>query len=565
MNVDTKTKPAQRRLWSWITFILIGLGIFFRLSNLSSPVYWVDEVATSMRISGYTQAEVVAAIATENPVTVPDLQRFQKIRTDRNRSDLSRVLSQSPEHAPLYFVLTRFWAELFGNSVTAMRSLSVLFNLLAIPTVFFLCKHYFSGNQTVQSSFYFKVSEASYTIAPHIAQCAATLFAISPFFIAYAQEARPYSLWILLLLLTYQFLWKSLQTNKWQHWLLYIFTLSLTLYTSLLTIFIAFGQTLALLLTFSKNHKKTPHSPAPRAPLLIPYLLSTTLSLLTLTPWLWIILTHWQTLQSNTAWMRIPGSIWATLGTWFYSLAVLFFDVPVATNPLIFALQSLIATLTLILIGYAIYVFVRQTPGPLWSLVLFSGLAVPASLLLIDLLRNGQAAATPRYLMPTHLSAIIVLAHWLRAGLFSNSQKRRAAFSFLLLVSLISCFITQPSPYLKSRNLSNQSITEILNPLSSPQLITTPHFIQDLISLSYELEPDITFYILPTDTTSPESVLANKIDLRRPTVLFAPSQKVVSEIEKNQSFKLTSLYQPPPLTSGGFPLTVWKIEEQIES
>ncbi|MEL6555481.1 MAG: glycosyltransferase family 39 protein [Cyanobacteria bacterium J06621_11] len=555
MTLETHNKPAQRRLWSWIIFILIGLGIFFRLSNLSDPVYWVDEVATSMRISGYTQAEVVAAVATENPITIPDLQQFQTIRTDRELSDLSRVLSQSPEHAPLYFILVRFWAELFGNSVTAMRSLSVLFNSLTIPVIFSLCKSYFQQNKTVQSSNIFNDKElGSYRTGNAIAQSAAALFAISPFFIAYAQEARPYSLWILLLLLTYQYLWKSLQTNRWQHWFTYTFALTLTLYTSLLTVFIACGQTLAIFIVHRGDNRENNRK------YLRPYLLTTTLAFLALSPWCWIILTRWQTLQSNTAWMRTPGSIFATLGTWFYSLAVLFFDVPVATNPIIFALQALIATVTIALIGYATYVFIQQAPRPIWSLVLTNALAVPFSLLLIDLARNGQAAATPRYLMPTHLGAIIVLAYWLRAGLFSNSQKRRAAISFILLVSLLSCLITQPSPYLKSRNLSNQDITTLLNEIPSLQLITTPHFIQDLISLSYQLEPDISLYILPTETASPETILTTKLDPQKPTVLFAPSEAMRNEIKEKQLGKLQSLYQPPPLTSGGFPLTVWRLD-----
>ncbi|MEL6940518.1 MAG: glycosyltransferase family 39 protein [Cyanobacteria bacterium J06598_1] len=546
MTSTPLAKSAQRRLWRWIIAILVGLGIAFRTANLAEPVFWVDEVATTMRVSGYTQAEVIAQVATAQPLTPPDLLHFQTIRSDTQRSDLLRVLSQSPEHAPLYFVLARFWADLFGTSPASMRALPVLFGLFGLPGILLLCKSYFFQNKTVQSSLKEKPFQAPLPLKS-IGQAAMGLLAISPFFIAYSQEARPYSLWVLLLLLTYQFLARSLTTHRWQWWLAYTLSLTLTLYTSLLTVLLVLAQSIAILLTHRQHIR--------------PYFLTTALSLLTLTPWCWIVVTHWQTLQTNTAWMSTPGSLWATLGTWFYSLAVLFFDVPVSQSPPIFGLQVILATLTIGLIGYATTVFIRQAPQPIWSLVLANTLAIPLLLLLIDLIRNGQAAATPRYLMPTHLGAIIMLAYWLRGGLFSNSLKRRAAISFLLIVSLVSCLILQPSPYLKSRNLSNADLTALLNASASPQLITTPHYIQDLISLSYQLDPDITLYVLPTEDTSFENVIVQKIDPQQPTFLFAPSEAAKTEIEDKKIGILTSIYQPPPLTSGDFALTLWELEQ----
>ena len=273
--------PSQRRLWSYIVTLLIGLGVLFRVANLAQPVYWVDEVATSMRVSGYTQAEVVAQVATGEPQTVADLQKFQTIRQDRPFTDLFRVLSQSPEHAPLYFILARFWAERFGSSITAMRSLSVVFGILALPAMYGLSYALFRfGNQTSRHL---------------IGRNAIALLAISPFFVAYAQEARPYSLWVLLLLLMNLFLWRSLQLNRWQDWLSYTLSLTLCLYTSLLTVLIVIGQSLAVLVFQFRLYEKQRKS----------YLITTITALLALSPWIWIIVTRWQTLQDNTVWMKV--------------------------------------------------------------------------------------------------------------------------------------------------------------------------------------------------------------------------------------------------------------------
>ena len=538
---------SQRQLWNGIVVVLIALGVLFRVANLGEPVYWVDEVATSMRVSGYTQAEVVERVATELPLSVSDLQRFQVIRpveegfpANRPLANLMRVLAQSPEHAPLYFVLARFWAEVFGGSVVAMRSLPVLFGVLGIPAMYGAGRALFGQRKDAQAK----------AGAEMTAKTAAGLLAISPFFVAYSQEARPYSLWILLLLLTTQFLWRSLQTNERRWWLAYGACLVLTLYTSLLSVLVVFGQGLAVLLWHRRR--------------LSAYVIASAIALSTLLPWAIVVFTHWQKLQSNTVWMQIYAPIWATLGTWFYSLAVLFFDVPVAERPLVFGLQVVTATATIALIGYASYVFVRQTARQLWGFVLATAFSIPGILLLIDLLRSGQAAATPRYLMPTHLVALLLVAYLLGDRLFfkyrSPTKKWRIVAAVLLTVSLISCLIPQPSPYLKSRNLSNADLTEILNDVRSPQLITTPHSIQDIISLSYDLEPDITFYVLPTETTSPNDLLTDILSKGEATFLFAPSDEQRQTVEASERLKLTQIYQPPPLVSGGFALTLWRVE-----
>lgn len=523
--------------------LLVGLGIAFRLSNLSQPVYWVDEVATSMRVSGYTQAEVRAQVATGEPVSVADLQGFQTIREDRPLPDLMRVLSQSPEHAPLYFMLARVWAEIFGGSVVAMRSLPVLFSLLGLPAMYALGQALFSRSFSEIKSETFTLT-ASRTVG----QSAMGLLAISPFFIAYSQEARPYSLWILLLLLMGQFLWRSLLTNRWQWWVGYAIAAILCLYTSLLTVLVILGQAVAVLIFHTKRWRR--------------YVLTSGLAGVALLPWAWVVFNYWQKLQSNTAWMKTPASIGEILGTWFYSLAVLFFDVPVATNPAVFGLQVVMATATIGLIAYATWVTVRRAPRKVWSLVMAGALAIPVALLLIDIVRDGQAAATPRYLMPTHLGALIALAYllseWVRAK--ALRWRSRLAVAGLLLVSLVSCFITQPSPYLKSRNLSNEDIVAIFNAAEAPQIISTPHHIQDLISLSYELEPDATMYILPSETDSPKDVITGRVNKERPVFLFAPSEKMQQEIKSESLGELTQFYQPPPLISGGYPLTVWRLD-----
>lgn len=527
--------PRQYRLWSFVVAVLVGLGIFFRVVNLGEPVYWVDEVATSMRVSGYTQAEVTAQVATGEALTVEDLQKFQTIRCDRPPNDLLRVLSKSPEHAPLYFMLARFWAERFGTSVVAMRSLSVICSILTLPAMYGLGRSLFSD----------RTSKAGALVG----QTAMALLAISPFFVAYAQEARPYSLWVCLLLLSGQWLWRALQTNRLRHWVCYGLLLIPTLYTSILSILVVLGQGLAVLVFQTKRWWN--------------YAIATGLALLTMLPWVWIILSQWETLQSNTRWMYLPLPVWEIFGAWLYGLAVVFFDVPIAIDrPVVLVLQIIIAAVTLSLLGYAVYYLVRHAPRSVWSYVLAGALAVPTVLFLGDLVRNGQASASPRYMMPTFLGILMALAYWFSHGLLAKRKRQNLiVIGLLLSIGLVSCVfgLTETSPYQKSRSLSNAVITALINQAAAPQVITIPHYIQDSMSLSYDLNSDVSLYILPSPDFS-EETLARIVDPKRPTFFLTPSERMKTTVESQQLGILHSVYQANKLKSGEFGLNLWFLE-----
>ncbi|MEO0771243.1 MAG: hypothetical protein AAFY72_17785, partial [Cyanobacteria bacterium J06649_4] len=203
----------------------------------------------------------------------------------------------------------------------------------------------------------------------------------------------------------------------------------------------------------------------------------------------------------------------------------------------------------------------------------------------MDAARNGHSAGTPRYLMPMHLGALIAIAYlfsqWLTPTAKLSWKKqgttlpwRGCAIAFLITVSIVSGLILQPSPYLKSRNLSNPDLTAILNGFDAPQVILMPHYVNDVISLSYRLKSDTDFYVLPEDTASPVGVLEQlgfsprtrtnpetiaQPSGNRPTLLFAPSDIMIQAIAEQNLGELTKLYEPPPIISGMFKLTLWQI------
>ncbi|MBN3938833.1 glycosyltransferase family 39 protein [Nostoc sp. NMS9] len=122
-----------------------------------------------------------------------------------------------PQYPPLYYILAWFWVEIFGNSVTIIRSLSAFISLLIFPSIYWLCRELFKASAWVS-------------------EVAIALMAISPIHLVYAQEAREYILWIVTVLLCSASLLRALrleskdQVLRILNWEMYAVTLVLSLY-----------------------------------------------------------------------------------------------------------------------------------------------------------------------------------------------------------------------------------------------------------------------------------------------------------------------------------------------
>ncbi|NER07139.1 MAG: hypothetical protein F6K17_33465 [Okeania sp. SIO3C4] len=155
-------------------------------------------------------------VADGQPRSPAELWQFVVAPSDRDRRTTLDALVQSPEHAPLYFLLAREWSARFGASPATLRLLSVVLSLLTLPMLAWLCWEWLYSS-----------------LAGGIA---AALLAISPLFISYAQEARPYSLWLFLLVLSGGLLMRAWRRGNNGLWIGYGIALTLTLYTSLLSL-----------------------------------------------------------------------------------------------------------------------------------------------------------------------------------------------------------------------------------------------------------------------------------------------------------------------------------------
>ncbi|GAB4131436.1 MAG: hypothetical protein Fur0046_00420 [Cyanobacteria bacterium J069] len=542
--------------------ILILLGVLFRVYGLGDRVYWVDEVATSVRISGYTRAEVAEQLSDGVPRSPAELQQFLHPAPDLPLRQVLRTLVQSPEHSPLYFLIAHAWTKLWSSSVVALRSLSLLFSLIALGLIGRLAGQLFNSAKT--------------------GAIATAFLALSPFFVSYAQEARPYSLWSVTLLWSSLALWNAMENpeengeenakqnspGKVAHyfsrrWLYYGLSAALGLYTSLLMGLVLLGQGLYVLWVGDSRSDPSRIRQQRRG-----WLQGAGLAAALFLPWVLVVLSQWETLQANTEWTRQPMGFLPLLAIWLYNTSVLLFDVPATLSPDLPTLAKLLTSILLVgIMAIALRTLQRHTPHQVWGFVLLFAFPIPALLLGLDILRNSQLSTAARYLLPFHLGMILALSFYLTHLLHAKSPSSRR-FGQGLLCSLVAlCILSygfqlqQPPKYQKSRNLHNRAIATIINQMTTPRLIAEPAQTMDLVSLSLDLQPHTQIQIA---ASKGEHTPGNHLLLEpcQPLFLLNPSAELIAATQTSILGQVKEAYRPQKLVPNELALSLWQVNRQ---
>ncbi len=462
--------------------VLLIIGIFFRFFNLDRKFYWYDETFTSLRISGYTQTEVVQQLTRGQVMGIEDLMHYQRPNPEKSLIDTVKGLAvEEPQLTPLYFVAARFWVLWFGHSVAAIRSLSALFSLLAFPAVYWLCLELFSSSR--------------------VGWFAVALLAVSPFHVLYAQEARPYSLWTVTLLLSIASLLRAIRLNTKRSWAIYAATAVLGLYTHLLSVLVLLGH--ALYVAVTERFRWTKTSAA--------FAIASGAAFLTFVPWIVAVIANFRAADRATQWSKSETHLLSLANNWAANISRLFFDFGITSeSPKLYLLLAIPVILSLlILVGYAIYFLCRTAPQ--WaSLFILISLGVTAiAIILPDLIVGGIRSTKSRYLIPCYLSIQVAVAYLLASRLsFKSLNSRRqqiwAAIAIAIFsCSVLSCAISSQAQtwWTKESGSFNLSIARIVNQATRP--LTISHFssygLNQALPLSYLLEPKTRFLFIFKD------------------------------------------------------------------
>ncbi|MEH2090049.1 glycosyltransferase family 39 protein [Nostoc sp.] len=520
---------APNRL-RFLIVVLLMVGIFFRFFNLDRKVYWHDETFTSLRISGYTSNEAKQQIFNGRIINKESFAKFQSPNMEKGLRDTIISLEvDDPQHPPLYYILARLWVGIFGNSVTVIRSLSAFISLLIFPSIYWLCRELFKASAWVS-------------------EVAIALMAISPIHLVYAQEAREYILWIVIVLLCSASLLRALRLESKDrvlrilNWGMYAVTLALSLYTFLFSGFVVVAHGIYVIAIAKFRFTKTVKA----------YLLASLAGFLAFTYWIMVLIVNLLQLKSSTSWTKTHLPLDALIKSWLLQLNRIFLDLDLGfENPFTYVITPFF----LVLVGYSIYFICRKTNYKIW-LFIVTLIMIPAlPLMLPDLLFGGIRSLAERYLLISYLGIQLAVTYLLATQLNNKSFARRRIWQIIMglviICGLVSYGVSSQADTWWSKVISsgNPQVAKIINQTNHPLLISNDSGINygNVFSLSYLLQPKVQYQLVKNRS------IPNIPDEFTDIFLLNPSDIWRKQIEKTYNYKTVVVY-------GDKNYLLWKIE-----
>ena len=245
------------------------LALILRIYNLDGESYWLDEFY-SVQLSRLTPPEILNELALNQENT-----------------------------PPVYYVLLHFWTALFGESEFATRLLSAVLGSFSVFLIYLFGKELMNKNTGLLASI---------------------ILAVSPFQVYYSQEARTYTLLVVITLINNYFFFRLLSSYNLKLVSGYLLSGALLIYTHYFWVFYIAAQNIYIFTKLSINVRG--EWPGTRRWVLLQFIL-----LVIFLPGLQLLLTAHA--LSEGFWIERPN-IKAVVGTFLefsgsYPLLVLFF------------------------------------------------------------------------------------------------------------------------------------------------------------------------------------------------------------------------------------------------
>jgi uncharacterized membrane protein len=514
---------------SWLRFLIIfllAMGILFRFFNLDGKVYSHDETYTSLRISGYTITEVKKQIFNNHVIAGESFAKFQGANPEKSLNDTIMTLAKEDSyHPPLYYIIARLWMQIFGNSVTAIRSLSALISLLVFPCIYWLCRELFNVPLSVSS-------------------VAIALMAISPIHLVYAQEAQEYILWLVTILLSSASLLRAMRLESQDKdelvkeqkrpdlfaiWSIYAVTLAISLYTFLWSGFVAVAHGIYVMLIAKFKLTETVRT----------YLLASLVGFLAFMPWITVVIGDFFKFLISADQTTTQSSLMPIFPFLLMQLSRIFFDIDLNSDNY---LNYLITLIFLTLVGYSIYFLCQTTNYKIW-IFLITLIVVPALPLILPNTGGIQPYTEP-YFIPSYLGIQVTVAYLLATQLYNGNGSRRSIWQIIMalviICGLISSKVSSQAEtwWNKGMSYGNPQVAHIINQTTRPLLISDAlgNNYGNVFSLSYLLEPKVRFLLVNNQK------IPNIPDGYADIFLFNPSDTWRETIEKKYKSNTDIVY-----------------------
>lgn len=474
-----RSYPVSPSFWKFVKFAaicLLTLGVLFRFANLDLKPYWLDEAFTSLRLTGYTNAEVIQQL--ENRIlTIKDIKKYQQPNSDRSSLDVIKQLAiQEPQLTPLYFVMLRAWVKSVDTSIAAIRSLSAIFSLLAFPCLYWLCLELFKSRR--------------------IAWVAIAIIAVSPIHLIYAQEARPLSLWILTTLISCATLLRAMRERTKMNWIIYAVSISVGLYSHLFTALLSISHGVYVVLYERFRLSKTSRA----------FFLASIAAWLTFVPWIVFgLLANRHTMDGQSQAMPLKDLVKG----WIRGISLIFVDFSLnEDSPRLYFLMFLgLVCAVLLFVGGILLCFCRSASREV-RLFILPMIAVPfLTLITSDFATDASRSSVARYLLSAYLGIQLAVAYVLatRMGRMVASvryQKVWMALTGLVLAIGIASgglMVTSEFWWHKADANVERQLAQVVNRSKKPIVIADDFFVK-FLSFTHSLSPDIHFQLLSSSS-----------------------------------------------------------------
>lgn len=442
---------AQRLLHYLALVGAIALGAMLRFWHLDLKPLWLDEVITALFSLGRNYNDVPLE-------TLFSLERLPQIFSFNPAASCPQIahnLATQSTHPPLFFCLMHKGiaipvGDLTHGLIWTLRSLPALFGVWAIVAVYYLNRVAFS---------------------PRAGLMAAAMMAVSPFAVYLSQEARHYTLPMLLITLALlgliqiqqDFQRQQLRFSVWIGWTI-VNSIGLYVHYFFILAFIAQLITLFGLMFWQ-------HCTLPRKSWLIANLAAIAV-IGSFLPWLPIFLGHLNRTETN--WLPQPqyiNPLYQTLVSWVLMIVAL----PVENQPLVITfLSGLLMILFAVWVAWHSFGGLRQlwqSPDQLSIITLASfTFCVLLQFFTITYLLNKDITFVPRYHFIYYPSLVaLIAASLIKSNPFSfifkgkNTVKQNFYFLFftcciLSCVLVVSNFVFQKpyNPQLVAQNLNQE-------------------------------------------------------------------------------------------------------------
>jgi len=414
-----KQRGIYRHYLILLTIVFVGASL--RFSNLGLKPLWLDEVITATFSLGKNYQDFPLDV-------VLPLNKLSQVFTYHQGVTCPQIaenIASQSTHPPLFFCSLYNWlgwmTPLGKHWVVKLRSLSALSGTLAIAVMYGMNSLAFSRRAGIM---------------------AASVMAVSPFAVYLSQEARHYTLPMVLISLS---LWVLLRIGqdifrvqgvKFWVWLLWVVVHAISFYVHYFCILAFIAEICTLLLLMLRYQQKI----IKKTQTWLGFIISVISVAIAFLPWLLVTLSHAN--RAETTWITTDNyftPLYQIIINWLLMVIIL----PLEHQPLPVVIIS-----GLLMIGFGIWLgkFLFQELKDLWqeqkthlptSILLSFTVIVLLEFLLIVYVLKKDITSAPRYSFVYYPAICALIGATLSSRLKLTIKRKRAIFT-ILLASLIS-------------------------------------------------------------------------------------------------------------------------------